>query len=133
MGEGIRRHAHVTEPTGFVYQIVEVEEHVGVRRHRLAGIRALRDSQIEQVRNIRERPEFCPTVGRIEKIHGDVFVVTGNPRFAARHGDDIPAILLKQVSQHVAAGQSGGTCEKWGTLRRRHKLRRRGLVTVLGH
>lgn len=22
MGEGIRRHAHVTEPTGFVYQIV---------------------------------------------------------------------------------------------------------------
>jgi hypothetical protein len=132
MGEGIRRHAHVTEPTGFVYQIVEVEEHVGVRRHRLAGIRALRDSQIEQVRNIRERPEFCPTVGRIEKVHGNVPVVTSNLRFAPRHGNNIPATLLKQVSQHVAASQTGSSGDKCGPLRRRHELGWHGL-TVLGH
>jgi hypothetical protein len=30
-------------------------------------------------------------------------------RYAARHGNDIPATLLKQVSQHVAAGQPGST------------------------
>src|SRR6266849_5263486 len=47
-------------------------------------------------------------------------VVTGNPRFAARHGNDFPAPLLKQVSQHVAAGQTGGTCDKCSTLRLRH-------------
>jgi hypothetical protein len=35
-----------------------------------------------------------------------VFVVAGNPRFAARHGNDIPATLLKQMSQHVAASMT---------------------------
>jgi hypothetical protein len=69
---------------------------------------------------VRERAEFSPAVGRIEKIHGDVFVVTGNQRFAARYGNDIPATLLKQVSQHVAAGQAGGTCNECGTLGHRH-------------
>jgi len=58
------------------------------------------------VRNIRERPELCPAIIEVEKIHGDVSVVTGNPRLAARHRNDIPATLLEQVSQHVAAGQT---------------------------
>jgi hypothetical protein len=97
----------------------EVEEHVGVRRHRLCGIGALGDGQLEQMRDIRERPEFCPAISGVEKIHGDVSVITGNPRLAARHGNDIPATLLKQVSQHVAAGQAGGSCDKCGTLRHR--------------
>ena len=41
--------------------------------------------------------------------------------------------LLKQVGQHVAAGQSGGTCDKRGTLCHRRELSRLNLVTVLGH
>jgi hypothetical protein len=98
----------------------EVEEHVGVRRHRLGRIRALGDGQIEQMRDVRERPEFGLAVGRIEKIHGDVPVVTGNPRLAARHRNDIPATLLKQVGQHVTAGQAGGTRDKCSTLHLGH-------------
>jgi hypothetical protein len=78
--------------------LYEVEEHVGVRRHRLSGIGALRDRQIEQVGDIIERGEFCPTVGRIEKIHDDVSIIARNLRFAARHRNDIPAALFKQVS-----------------------------------
>src|SRR6202023_1099153 len=89
-------------------------------RNRLTGISALRDCQIEQVRDVRKRPKFGLAVGRIEKIHSDVPVVATNPRLAARHRNDIPAALLKQVSQHVAAGQAGGTCDKCGTLRLRH-------------
>src|SRR6266851_1920430 len=72
------------------------------------------------MRDVLERTEFGLAVGGIEKIHGDVSVVTGNPRLAARHRNDIPATLLKQVSQHVAAGQAGGTCNKCGTLCLRH-------------
>jgi len=85
----------------------QIEEHVGVGGDRLAGIRALGDRQIKQVGDVRERPELCSTVGRIKEIHGDVSVVARNPRFAARHGNDIPATLLEQVSQHVAAGEAG--------------------------
>src|SRR5260370_4012137 len=72
------------------------------------------------MRDVREWTEFGLAVGRIEKIHGNVPVVTTNPRLAERHGNDIPATLLKQVSQHVAAGQAGGTCDKCGTLCLRH-------------
>src|SRR5882757_3714362 len=79
------------------------------------------------MRYIRERPELCPAISGVEKIHGEVPVVTGNPRLAARHRNDIPATLLKQVSQHVAAGQAGSTCDKCGTLRLRH------LFSPLGH
>jgi hypothetical protein len=39
--------------------------------------------------------------------------------FATRHGNDISATLLKQVSQHVTAGRAGGTYDKCGTLRHR--------------
>jgi hypothetical protein len=68
------------------------------------------------VGDIAERAEFAPTVVQIEKIHGDVPVVAGNLRLAARHRNDIPAALLKQVSQHVAAGETRGTRDKCGTL-----------------
>jgi hypothetical protein len=61
-------------------------------------------------------------VGRIEKIHRDVPVVTGNPRLATRHRNDIPATLLKQVSQHVTAGETRGTRDECGTLRLRHLI-----------
>ena len=61
----------------------EVEEHVLVCRDRLAGIHPLRDGQIEQMRDVRDRSELGLAVGRIEKVHGDVSVVAGNPRFAA--------------------------------------------------
>lgn len=43
----------------------------------------------------------------------------------ARHRNDIPAALLKQVSQHVAAGQAGGTCDKCNTLLRARPYYRR--------
>src|ERR1700677_4323348 len=98
----------------------QVEEDVGVCRHRLARIRALRDREIEQMRDIVERSELCFAIGGVEKIGSDVPVVTGNPRLAARNRYDIPAALLKQMIQHVAAGQAGSTCDKCGTLRHRH-------------
>jgi hypothetical protein len=65
-------------------------------------------------------PQLRPAISEVEKIYGDVSVVAGILRLAARHRNDIPATLLKQVSQHVAAGQTGGTCDKCGTLRFRH-------------
>ncbi len=68
------------------------------------------------MRDIRERPELCPAISRIEKIYRDVSVVTGNPRLAPRHRNDIPATLFQQMRQHVAAGQTGGACDKCGTL-----------------
>jgi len=61
----------------------EIEEHVLVCRDRLTGIHPLRDRQIEQMRDIRDLSELGLAVGRIEKVHGDVFVVAGKLRFAA--------------------------------------------------
>src|SRR5882757_7163532 len=72
------------------------------------------------MRDIRERPELCPAIGGIEKIHGDVSVVARNPRLAPRHRNNIPATLFQQVRQHIAAGQAGGTRDKCSTLHLGH-------------
>lgn len=69
------------------------------------GVRPVGDGQIEQVRDSRKRTELGLTNPPDREDPRQYACNRRDQWLAARHRNDIPATLLKQVSQHVAAGR----------------------------